>query len=88
MVRCEVCQHVHTVEFRPPPPRNLPFILSEGPKSERVVLVVDADGQVAETDEGNNISARSYTIVNRPPVAVIHGDQRVPEAGVAAAGRP
>ena len=56
MVRCEVCQHVHTIEFRPPPPRNIPFILTEGPKSERVVLVVDADeefvvGDVFEEDE-------------------------------------
>ena len=38
------------------PPRNIPFILTEGPKSERVVLVVDADeefvvGDVFEEDE-------------------------------------
>ena len=56
MVRCDECQHVHTVEFRPPPPTNLPFILSDGPQSERVVLVVDADeefvrGDVFEEDE-------------------------------------
>ena len=56
MVRCMGCQHVHTIEFRPPPPRNIPFILTEGPKSERVVLVVDADeefvvGDVFEEDE-------------------------------------
>ena len=56
MLRCETCQHVHTVQFRPPPPRNIPFILTEGPKSERVVLVVDADeefvvGDVFEEDE-------------------------------------
>ena len=54
-VRCEACQHVHTVEFRPPPPANIPFILTEGPRSERVTLVVDADeefvvGDVFEED--------------------------------------
>jgi len=42
-VRCDDCEHVHTVQFRPPPAVNLPFILSDGPHSERVVLVVDAD---------------------------------------------
>jgi uncharacterized Zn finger protein len=56
MVRCENCQHVHTVQFRPPPATHLPFILTEGPHSERVVLVVDADeefvvGDVFEEDE-------------------------------------
>lgn len=55
-VRCETCQHVHTVEFRPPAPANIPFILSDGPRSERVTLVVDADeefvvGDVFEEDE-------------------------------------
>jgi len=55
MVRCEACLHVHTVEFRPPPAANIPFILSDGPSSERVVLVVDADeefvvGDVFEED--------------------------------------
>ena len=47
MLRCRVCQHVHTVEFRPPPPTNIPFILTDGPRSERVVLVVDADEAAA-----------------------------------------
>lgn len=56
MVRCETCQKVHTVQFRPPPPTNLPFILTDGPHSERVVLVVDADeefvvGDVFEEDD-------------------------------------
>lgn len=56
MVRCEACRHVHTVQFRPPPATHLPFILSDGPSSERVVLVVDADeefvvGDVFEEDE-------------------------------------
>lgn len=56
MVRCETCQGIHTVEFRPPPPVNIPFILTEGPRSERVVLVIDADeefvlGDVFEEDE-------------------------------------
>ncbi len=56
MLRCRVCQHVHTVEFRPPPPTNIPFILTDGPRSERVVLVVDADeafvvGDVFEENE-------------------------------------
>ena len=56
MLRCRVCQHVHTVEFRPPPPTNIPFILTDGPRSGRVVLVVDADeafvvGDVFEENE-------------------------------------
>ena len=56
MVRCEACRHVHTIQFRPPPATHLPFILTEGPSSERVVLVVDADeefvtGDVFEEDE-------------------------------------
>ena len=58
MVRCMSCQHVHTIEFRPPPARHIPFILTEGPNSERVVLVVDADEEfvvrdVFEEDEEN-----------------------------------
>lgn len=56
MVKCTVCQRVHTVIFRPPPPTNIPFILTEGPRSERVVLVIDADeefivGDVFEEDD-------------------------------------
>lgn len=56
MLRCEQCGKIHTVEFRPPPPTNVPFILTEGPHSERIVLIVDADeifvvGDVFEEDE-------------------------------------
>ena len=50
MVRCENCQHVHTVQFRPPPAVHLPFILTEGPSSERVVLVIDADEEFVVGD--------------------------------------
>ena len=55
-VRCTACDRVHTVVFRPPPPTNIPFILTDGPQSVRVVLVVDADeefvvGDVFEEDE-------------------------------------
>ena len=55
-VRCQTCRRVHTVEFRPPPATNIPFILTDGPRSERVVLVIDADeefviGDVFEEDE-------------------------------------
>ena len=55
-VRCTECEHVHTVVFRPPPPTNIPFILTDGPQSNRVVLVVDADeefvvGDVFEEDD-------------------------------------
>ena len=55
-VRCTACDRVHTVVFRPPPPTNIPFILTDGPRSVRVVLVVDADeefvvGDVFEEDE-------------------------------------
>jgi len=55
-VRCTECGHVHTVVFRPPPPTNIPFILTDGPQSNRVVLVVDADeefviGDVFEEDD-------------------------------------
>lgn len=49
-VRCLTCQHVHTVEFRPPPPTNIPFILTDGPDSQRVVLVVDADEEFVVGD--------------------------------------
>jgi len=49
-VRCDDCGHVHTVQFRPPPAVNLPFILSDGPHSERVVLVVDADEEFYVND--------------------------------------
>jgi uncharacterized Zn finger protein len=55
-VKCEDCGHIHTVHFRPPPPAQIPFILTDGPRSELVVLVVDADeefvvGDVFEEDE-------------------------------------
>ena len=42
-VQCDTCNHVHTVEFRPPAPVKIPFILTDGPHSERIVLVMDAD---------------------------------------------
>ncbi len=56
MVRCHVCKDVHTVIFRPPAPTNIPFILTDGPTSHRVTLVVDADedfvvGDVFEEDD-------------------------------------
>ena len=50
LVQCQTCQHVHTIEFRPPPAKHLPFILTEGPHSERVVLVIDADEEFVRGD--------------------------------------
>jgi len=50
LVRCQVCSHVHTVEFRPPPAKNIPFILTDGPSSHRIVLVIDADEEFVLND--------------------------------------
>ena len=63
-VRCQECQHVHTVVFRPPPPTNIPFILTDGPQSTRVVLVVDADEEfvVGDVFEENEMLWRIHQI--------------------------
>lgn len=50
MVRCEDCSAVQTVQFRPPAPITIPFILSDGPDSERVVLMIDADEEFYVND--------------------------------------
>ena len=69
--------NVHTVVFRPPPPTNIPFILTDGPQSNRVVLVVDADeefvvGDVFEEDDMlwriHQIELRTgHTLLERRP---------------------
>ncbi|MAJ01034.1 MAG: hypothetical protein CMA10_01315 [Euryarchaeota archaeon] len=50
LVRCQVCSHVHTIEFRPPVAKNIPFILTDGPHSQRIVLVIDADEEFVIND--------------------------------------
>jgi len=43
LVRCSSCSNIHTLEFRQPPAKQLPCILTEGPQSQKIVLTVDAD---------------------------------------------
>ena len=50
LVRCGDCNNVQTVQFRPPPSLSIPFILSDGAQSERVVLLIDADEEFYVND--------------------------------------
>lgn len=43
LLKCEVCSKVHSINIRPPPVVNIPFILTEGPSSITKVVEIDAD---------------------------------------------
>tara|TARA_B110000914_G_C15415420_1_gene423879 strand:+ start:40 stop:906 length:867 start_codon:yes stop_codon:yes gene_type:complete len=43
LLKCEECSKVHTVNIRPPPVVNIPFILTEGPSSITRVVEIDSD---------------------------------------------
>jgi uncharacterized Zn finger protein len=50
LLKCEECSKVHTIEFRTPPPKIIPFILTDGPESTVVKLELDLDEIISEGD--------------------------------------
>ena len=50
LVQCIDCNKVHTVHLRPPPVVEIPFILTEGPRSSTSYLEIDAD-EVIELED-------------------------------------
>jgi uncharacterized Zn finger protein len=50
LLKCEECDKVHTIEFRTPPPKVIPFMLTDGPQSSVVKLELDLDEVITEGD--------------------------------------
>lgn len=50
LLKCDDCGKVHTIEFRTPPAKTIPFMLTEGPESRVVHLELDADEVLTEGD--------------------------------------
>lgn len=56
LLRCEDCSNVHEMQFRPPPLKRIPFMLTDGPESYMATIDLDADewlelGDVFEHDD-------------------------------------
>jgi uncharacterized Zn finger protein len=71
LLKCDECGKVHTVEFRTPPARTIPFMLTEGPESRVVHLDLDADeilteGDVFEHDEAEWRVSRIEDLGGKP----------------------
>jgi len=49
-VRCQGCSHVYTVHLRPPRAVTVPFMLTDGPRSEMISLELDAD-EILDLDD-------------------------------------
>ena len=43
LLRCEVCSTVHEIQFRAPPLKRVPFMLTDGPESYMATIDLDAD---------------------------------------------
>ena len=43
LLRCEVCSTVHEIQFRAPPLKRVPFMLTDGPESYMATVDLDAD---------------------------------------------
>jgi len=50
LLKCIDCSKVHTVHIRPPPVVEIPFILTEGPRSSTSRLEIDADEMIELED--------------------------------------
>ena len=56
LLKCNQCSHISTLEIRPPKLIRIPFILTDGPNSQKITIDVDGDeefrlGDVFEEDE-------------------------------------
>ena len=56
LLRCEDCSNVHEMQFRAPPLKRIPFMLTDGPESYMATIDLDADewlelGDVFEHDD-------------------------------------
>lgn len=56
LLRCEICTTVHEIQFRAPPLKRVPFMLTDGPESSMATIDLDADewleiNDVFEQDE-------------------------------------
>jgi uncharacterized Zn finger protein len=43
LLRCIECTSVHELQFRPPPLRRVPFMLTDGPDSYMATIDLDSD---------------------------------------------
>ena len=43
LLRCESCSTVHEIQFRAPPLKRVPFMLTDGPKSYMATIDLDSD---------------------------------------------
>ncbi|MDC0055530.1 HVO_0476 family zinc finger protein [Deltaproteobacteria bacterium] len=71
LLKCEECDKVHTIEFRTPPPKIIPFMLTDGPESFVVKLELDLDeiiteGDVFEHDEMQWMVTRIEDLEDKP----------------------
>jgi uncharacterized Zn finger protein len=56
LLKCNQCSHISTLEIRPPKLIRIPFILTDGPNSQKITIDVDGDeefrlGDVFEEDD-------------------------------------
>ena len=71
LLKCEQCANVHTLEFRTPPPRTIPFMLTDGPSSRIVHIELDSDdilteGEVFIHDDAEWCITRIEDLDNKP----------------------
>ena len=50
LLRCEECSTVHELQFRPPPLKRVPFMLTDGPSSYMATIDLDADEWLENND--------------------------------------
>ena len=43
LLRCETCSSVHEIQFRAPPLKRIPFMLTDGPESYMATIDLDSD---------------------------------------------
>ena len=43
LLRCQTCSAVHEIQFRAPPLKRVPFMLTDGPQSYMATIDLDAD---------------------------------------------
>ena len=49
LLRCEECSTVHEIQFRAPPLKRVPFMLTDGPDSYMATIDLDSDESVSYT---------------------------------------
>jgi uncharacterized Zn finger protein len=46
LLKCLDCSQISTLEIRPPKLIRIPFILTEGPKSQKITIDIDSDEEL------------------------------------------